>query len=48
MSAACAVMCKHVEVPYLASGCVLGNESEEGNHGKAAVLDLVVLHASSK
>ena len=29
---------------YLSSGCVLCDEAKEGNHGQAAVLDLIVLN----
>jgi len=35
---ACQLHVNAYDDSYLAGGCVLGNKTEEGNHGKAAVL----------
>lgn len=47
--AVCGVGC--LDAAHLSGGCVLCDKAKEGNHGKAAVLDLIVLQnqaASSK
>ncbi len=36
------------EGAHLAGGGVLSDEAKEGNHGEAAVLDLVLLRAATK